>query len=117
MQIPTIEDFERLEQKVSDLTALLTNLIAHNGFRQVVTVSDICTIEGLSKPQVLGKERYLLPNFGVSQYPDGTARWDIEKFLEWRAIPIQERKSMYQSYLEEQRKKALMSLKKKKVSA
>ena len=54
---------------MNDLQALIVNLVNHNDFRRVVTVSDICTIEGLSKPQVLGKERYLLPNFGVSQYP------------------------------------------------
>lgn len=117
MDIPTTEDFARLEQKVSDLQALIVNLVNHNDFRRVVTVSDICTIEGLSKPQVLGKERYLLPNFGVSQYPEGTVRWDIETFLDWRRIPVEQRQRMYLRWLDNKRLQAVERMEKEKASA
>lgn len=104
--VATVEDYQRLEEKISDLQVLLKLALGSLGVTQVVKVSDIAEIEGVSRNQLLGREAYLLPNFGESEYPDGVRRWKVETFLDWRKLPIAKRRAMYMSYLEQKRKKA-----------
>lgn len=112
MEIPTIEDFRRMERQLNDLLAMVSNAMTYVKANQTVTVSDICKIEGVSKTQILGKEKYLLPNFGVSEYPCGVTRWKIETFIKWRAIPVSERYSMMKNHLENVRKAGVNEIKK-----
>ena len=112
MEIPTMADFSRLESEIAELKTMLQSVMIHSTARQTVTVSDICQIEGVSKPQILKTERYLLPNFGLSGYPTGRTRWDLETYLKWRARPAEERKRMFISYLEKVRKDGEKEIKK-----
>lgn len=105
--IPTFEDFERLEKKINDLTTLVTLFAQSVGSTKVVNVADICKFESVSKAQIWNKEKYLLPNFGVSEYPEGTTRWNLTTYLKWREIPVKTRKDMYVDYLEDIRKRNL----------
>ena len=105
--IPTVEDFGRIEQELGELKLMLRSMMLVAGSPLVVKVSDIADFEGVSRTQILGKEAYLLPNFGVSEYPDGTRRWRIETYLEWRRIPVERRREMFREHLEHERKKAV----------
>lgn len=69
--------------------------------RPVATIKHIAKMEGCAESQLRrgGRERYLLPRFGESGYPTGTCRWDMNEYLEWRAIPKEERYRMWQEHL------------------
>ena len=108
--VPTVEDFDAMSAKMDGLSAKLDMIAMSLGCSLVVKIADIARMEGLSRSQLCGKEAYLLPNFGRSDYPDGVKRWDMETWLKWRRIPIEERKRMYQTHLESERKKAVQSL-------
>lgn len=71
-----------------------------------VSVSDIAELEGVSKSSLYGQEKYLLPRFGESAYPDGVTRWDTEEYLEWRRIPPTQRKQMYLKHIREEHLKS-----------
>lgn len=90
-----------LEEKVDGIAAMLEALSLSARLPQVVTVSDIMRIEGVSKTQILCRERYLLPDFGRSAYPRGKKRWPISQYLEWRAVPAAERMRMLDESKEE----------------
>lgn len=111
MDIPTMDDFRRIENRLDELVAMVSNAMAHTSANQTVTVSDICRIEGVSKSQILRKERYLLPNFGQSEYPAGVCRWKVETYIKWRGIPVNERYEMMVKHLDNVR---LMGLKQTK---
>lgn len=100
-------DFPEIKEIDSRLTAieeLLVQTIAIGGGKTTWTVPDVARVEGISAPQIRTTERYLLPRFGESAYPDGTTRWPIEECLEWRKIPATERKEMYAEHLRQKRK-------------
>ena len=108
--VPTIEDYKRLEESLGDLAIAVNHIKLALGIPMTVKVADIARMEGISRSQIVGKEAYLLPNFGVSQYPDGVKRWDLDTYLDWRKIPVERRKEAYATYLDAQRKKAVQSL-------
>lgn len=112
MDIPTLDDLKRVEDKIDNLMALVTNVVNNANGRKVVTVSDICEMEGVSKTQILGKELYLLPNFGQSEYPVGTTRWNIETYLNWRGIPVAQRHQMMVKHLDHVRTAGMKNIKK-----
>lgn len=103
--IPSGEDFKRLEDKIDQLNIKLDLYGLKTGAPNVVNVKFIAKVEGLSYSQITRTESYLLPNFGVSDYPDGTARWDLEHYLQWRKIPREERKKRRDRWLLEQSRK------------
>ncbi len=76
-------------------------LLIITGGKPVATIKHIAKMEGCAESQLRrgGRERYLLPRFGESGYPTGTCRWDMNEYLEWRAIPKEERHRMYQEHL------------------
>lgn len=98
--IPTVEDFKALEHEVGELAVMLKLVMAGVKSPLVVKVCDICQFEGVSKTQISGREAYLLPNYGVSEYPDGVKRWRLETYLEWRKRPVEERRRGYAEHLE-----------------
>lgn len=44
---------------------------------------------------LLSKRRWLLPNYGVSDYEGRTGRWDIEVWEKWKAIPLETRRNAW----------------------
>lgn len=99
VSLPTVEDYEKLLKKVEALTLLVKHMALSLCAKQVVTIADICSMESVSKSQVMGKERYLLPNFGLSDYPEGVIRWKWDTYVAWRDIPASQRKEMYAEHL------------------
>lgn len=83
-----------LEEKTKHLEELILDISNKLMIPRVLKVNDIARIEGVSKTQILARERYLLPRFGKSGYPDGVIRWDKEEYEEWRKIPPLVRKQM-----------------------
>ena len=108
--VPTGEDFKRLEDAFGDMKVVVGHIMVALGIPLTVKVADVARMEGISRSQIAGKEAYLLPNFGVSQYPDGVKRWDLETYLSWRRIPVDRRKAMFAEYLKTGRKKEVQSL-------
>lgn len=100
VQLPTLDDYKALEAKVDRLECLLEQISKHIKAPQVVTVADICSIEGVSKSQIMYREAYLLPNFGESEYPDGVKRWNWTTYMSWREIPADQRRALYEQHLE-----------------
>lgn len=98
--IPTLEEWQEINQKVDNLTVLVKALLLRTSTPSVLKVADIMKLENVSRSQILGKEAYLLPNFGVSEYPDGTKRWAVDTYLKWRQIPLEKRKRMYSEWLQ-----------------
>lgn len=95
MEIPEMQlilaKLDRLER--------LTTFVATTG-KTVVDVNDIAKMEGSSYSAIMhGKDMYLLPRFGQSAYPTGKKRWPVEEYMEWSAIPPQERQDMYREHI------------------
>lgn len=107
MEIATKQDFDALEAQMADLKDSVNILLNYINAPKVVKVEDICRIEGVSKSQINGKEQYLLPRFGVSGYPVGVRRWDLDEYLKWRAISPAERYRMWQQHLETVRQRGI----------
>ena len=103
MEIPTKQDFDELQRQVAELRSVIDVMLTRIDAPKVVKVEDICRIEGVSKSQINGKEQYLLPRFGVSAYPAGVRRWDLEEYLQWRSINPVERYRMWKQHLEQVR--------------
>lgn len=103
-ELPRAEELEALMKNVEEMRVLLSVLCNNMPTTKVVTVADICKIENISKTQISTKEAYLLPNFGVSEYPDGVKRWDVSTYLNWRRIPVKQRRDMYVDFLETKRR-------------
>lgn len=97
--IVTREDMERFNASLKSIENLLKIMVRNTKQPQVVTVSDIAEIEGLSVTNLKDKHPELLPNFGVSDYGTGTKRWNFDTYLKWQAIPVTERIQMYRTHL------------------
>ena len=100
MEIPSKQDFDELQAQVAELKSMVDIMLTHIGAPKTVKVDDICKIEGVSKTQINGKEQYLLPRFGVSGYPAGVRRWDLQEYLDWRNIDPKKRYLMWLQHLE-----------------
>ena len=93
-EIASKEDFKKLEDKVDDLLQEIRILNTKLHSPKVVTVKDICMVEGISKSKA-SIDKFYLPRFGQSAY-EGAAKWDISEYLEWRKRPLEERRREYQ---------------------
>jgi len=107
MEVATKQDFDALQAQMADLKDTVSILLNYINAPKVVKVEDICRIEGVSKSQINGKEQYLLPRFGVSGYPAGVRRWDLDEYLKWRSIAPAERYRMWQQHLETVRQRSI----------
>lgn len=99
LQIPELKD---IRESIDSLYRILDVMIASGKAKKTVTVDEIAKMEGVSNSQIRQREKYLLPRFGESGYPEGPRRWDFEEYLEWRKIPPEERKKAWQQSLREE---------------
>lgn len=97
MEIATKDDFDALAKDIDEMKALLSILQEKTLLPSVVYVSDIAKVERLSITGIK-KEPWLLPNFGISEYP-GRARWSFDTYREWRSRPVKERHRAYLTHL------------------
>ncbi|MBQ7282626.1 MAG: hypothetical protein IJR16_07600 [Spirochaetales bacterium] len=103
MEIASKQDFDALQEQVVELKNIINVMLNRIDAPKVVKVEDIAKMEGVSKSQLNGKEQYLLPRFGVSAYPVGVRRWDLQEYLEWRSINPEIRYQMWKEHLEQVR--------------
>lgn len=94
LEVASKDDFNQLSNKMDELIKQFKALSTRLPMLKVVTVNDICIMEGISKSTVC-MHKYYLPRFGVSAYP-GHAKWDMDEYLAWSNRPIEERKAEYQ---------------------
>lgn len=107
MEIPTKQDFDELQRQVAELRSVIDVMLTRIDAPKTVKVEDIAKMEGVSKSQLNGKEQYLLPRFGVSAYPVGVRRWDLQEYLEWRSVDPRVRYEMWQEHLERKRQNSI----------
>lgn len=81
MEIASMDDFRRLEKKVSVTQNLLSDLIAIIG-EPVLSISDIADREGISK-SMLYREPWRMPNYGQSDFVTGRRRWKLQSYRDW----------------------------------
>lgn len=94
MELATKQDFDSLRRQLDQLTDLVKILGRQVKASSVLYVSDVAAMERMSVTQ-LKREPWLMPNFGLSDYPTGRCRWSLESYEAWRAIPVSQRKSMW----------------------
>lgn len=94
MELATKQDFDSLRKQLDQLTDLVKILGRQVKVSTVLYVSDIASLERMSVTQIK-REPWLLPDFGQSEYPTGRCRWSLEKYEDWRSLPVAQRKSMW----------------------
>ena len=105
MELATREDFDALRSQIDSLTDLVKFLSRQVKASSVLYVSDVASMERMSVTQ-LKREPWLMPDFGQSEYPTGRCRWSLEKYESWRSIPVSQRKSMWDTRVENQLRRA-----------
>lgn len=104
----TKEDLANFEKKLDLLNLHFRMVLEVAKLPEVVRISDIARIENISGTHLRGKGRYLLPRFGVSAYDDGTIRWPMEEYLEWRKISPEKRLQMWKALPTKERQRIVM---------
>lgn len=104
----TKEDLDHFEQKLDLLNDQLSTILLIARLPTIVKISHIARMENVSVSFIRGKGRYLLPRFGVSAFEDGTTRWPMREYLEWRAIPPEKRKQMWKDLPAKERQRIVM---------
>ncbi len=107
MEIPTINDFQRLESELAEVKAILSLYAERTPVPKVVTIADISRMEGVSKSQLYQTEQYLLPRFGQSAFPQGTIRWPLDEYLEWSRRDPEQRYREWLIHLDAQRRRSI----------
>ncbi len=82
MNIPDIEDFKRLEKKVSATQFMMKELLDLVG-DPVLNLDDVAAREGISRSMLM-RERWRIPNFGQSDFATGRKRWRLSSYCKWR---------------------------------
>lgn len=108
IDVATKEDFLHLEKKISQMQEALKLIVQMGKLPDVVRIKDIARMENVSETLIRGRCRYLLPRFGVSAYEDGSARWPLDEYLEWRKIDPKERKWMWMDLSPKEKQKIIM---------
>jgi len=98
MELATKEDYEILKKKLDDMLIEISMINTKLALRDVLYVSDVARIEGLSVSGIK-KSPWLLPDYGKSQYPDGRVRWTADKVREWREKSILDRINGYRALM------------------
>lgn len=107
MNIPTTEDFARLEAKVDAIMARI------GISSQVLTIKDLAARYQCSYNKVKYSQPYLMPNNGKSDFGSGAKKWQLKTVEDWESIPLEDRKSAWEL---EQKNKALLKGQKNKGS-
>lgn len=105
MDLATREDYEALKAEIEEMRACLNSIRAKLVMPEVLYVSDVAKLEDLSISGIK-KSPWLLPNFGVSEYPGGRCRWTYDTVRRWRDIPVKERVSMWRTYRSNKREES-----------
>ena len=109
IEIASKEDFVRLEEKIDRMEDII-NQMSLFLISQTVDVKELSNLVGLKVSTLYNDAyRHYLPNFGKSDYPEGNKRWKRETVLNWEAIPIAERKAMWEGMSRKQREQILNS--------
>lgn len=74
-------ELAKMEARQSRIELLLETVVNSLCLPQTVNISDISRILGVSVSNLRGTQCYLLPKWGVSEFPDGRIRWKYETFL------------------------------------
>lgn len=82
---------ERLEKKIDVLSEKLDCMQKLIRVPETVSVSDIASMKGMSRTDLLYNKPYLLPDYGRSEFPVGKKRWTLQRYAEWEKIPLEER--------------------------
>jgi len=106
MEIATIEDFDRLEKKVSQTQTLLYDLISLIG-EPVLTIADIAKREGVSNSTIY-REPWRLPNYGQSDFSTGRRRWKLRTYVQWIEKDDQTRERDWYNMRPQDREKLMM---------
>ena len=59
MEIPSLADFQRLEQEIADVKVMLSVFATKAKAPKIVRIADIAKVEGVSICQLYKTERYL----------------------------------------------------------
>ena len=97
-------DFEEIIARLDATNEKLAFLALSCKMPETIDIGDIAKLKGISRTQITGKERYLLPNFGLSQYPEGPIRWDYAVYEKWNRRPVAERKDEFEAVLDAEKK-------------
>ncbi len=80
----TKEDIQRLED-------LILSMLQKVRAPRYITVADIAELKGVSPRVLRTSKAYLLPRYGKSAYPGRKCKWDLEEYISWDKIPLEER--------------------------
>ncbi len=95
LDLATKADIDEIKDAITVLTILVKKLAKDSKSCEVVTVSDLCEMKGLSRTQLVSRMPYLMPNNGISDYP-GKKRWNVSTLTDWEKIPVSERKESWE---------------------
>ncbi len=90
-----LEEIEELKAEVQMLRESIELLIENTSTPEVVDVKFIAKKKNVSPTSLRNNYRYLLPNYGESDYPGDHARWDWKTWQKWDSIPVKQRKLAY----------------------
>ncbi len=90
-----LREFDELKKEVAELKMLLLHLTRQMHMKQTVNVKDVAEMEGVSVSSLRGSCRYLLPDYGKSQYDDGQDRWDNDYYFTWRSLSPDQRRRAF----------------------
>lgn len=93
IEVATKDEIDMLVSQIQTFIKVFEALCNKLPELKVVTINDICKIEGKTK-SFFSTHKYYLPRFGVSAY-EGYTKWDWDEYVQWSLRPIEERKAEY----------------------
>ena len=94
MEVPTLEDYHRLENKFAATVEAVEILIKAIP-RRPWTLDDIADDAGICKSNLYKAHyKHHIPNYGVSDFTVGKPRWKPETVIWWKSIPEEKRIAM-----------------------
>ncbi len=107
LKILTTDDISSIDLRLHQIESHLAYLRTCCKAPKVINITDISRIMGVSRTQLLTKQRYLLPYYGrISDFPDGPMRWKFTTWEEWDSRPLDTRKLEYETLLKNDKNKA-----------
>ncbi len=95
VNVITHDELDQVKDILHKISKILGSPDMYLAQKKTISVRDVATVEGVSITSIRTSEyRYLLPNFGVSEYP-GKIRWNKSTYLKWSMIPPSDRQKMW----------------------
>lgn len=85
-EILTREDLQPVLDSQKHIEEMLALIVESLAVREVYTLEDICRKLHISKDQARTRP-YLLPNYGVPDYPGRIRKWNVSTYRAWVSIP------------------------------